>query len=109
MRRVLLLVVLGMAALPVAARASPPDAAGAGNGAWTRLGSSLPSEHAGHAVETRPSRFRAYALDQRALRTLLAAAPDEDARRERPVIAIAGPDGVERFRVAASPVMEPAL
>jgi hypothetical protein len=110
--RLLLLSALALAALPcAAATAQPAGAQPAGSGLWQRLTGALPSEHAGAVVETRPTRFRAYALDRAALRRQLAAAPLEGTAPagRQPIVSIAGPAGVERFRVVESPVMEPGL
>ena len=94
------------------ASAIPADTGNGTPAIWQRLSGPLAAKGPGKQVETRPSRFRAYALDRVALRELLADAPLENsraARRPLPVVSIAGPDGVERFEVVESPVMEPGM
>src|SRR5688500_8745404 len=84
--------------------ALPSVPAQAASGGWSAITRELPARQNGVVAEVRPERFRAYALDRASLRSSLAGVPLEGSGDRGRVVGIAGPRGVERFRVVESPV-----
>src|SRR3954447_1326123 len=102
--RHLLPLIVVIAAHPAAALAAQPAQNGGGS-PWTPVGA-LPATSGGAQREVSASRYQAYAIDEKAVRTQVADAPPEDARRNLAVVTIGAPDGtLQRFRVVNSPVM----
>ncbi len=113
LQRAFLIAALWLMAVPAAASAlATPRASGTG-GVWTGVSGALAQRRGGAALETRPGRYRAFALDRATLSARLRGSPPENTRAARgalPQISIPAPDGtLERFRFVESPVMAPAL
>ena len=95
--------------LTVAATAPAVAGASAQSGVWDRVAGKLPSSGA----DIKPDRYRAFTLDEAALRSGLASAPKAGAgarARSSVVLSVPKPDGgFERFEVYEAPVMEAKL
>jgi hypothetical protein len=96
-------------ALPAAASANASDT-------WRPLAGTKPADMRPGKIDVKPERFRAFTLNDAALRSKLAVAPKQrSATSEAPseagtVLELPAPDGsVQRFRVYQSQIMEPKL
>src|SRR3954454_21412015 len=100
----------------LAAAASAPAAARAQarSDLWDAVAGSLPPTSGGSPADIRPSAYRAFRLDQPALRDGLRAAPKAGLRSAAPsgstTLTVPSPNGgFERFEVYEAPIMEAKL
>ena len=105
-----------VAAVPVLAAtdavAQVPDRAGAmaASGAvWDRVPTPIPRMHQGNTAVIAAQKFRAFDLQEPAIKAALAAAPHESAAGALSLALPAPGGGFERFAVQRSPVMAPRL